>query len=980
MLFSDVLRNRAGFDDPLDKIRAYADQLVATAQSAVDSAVADKRAKAEQTLTQARADRDRILPPAPSTTPAAADGSIAPLALQDGYAGSATWPALFDGTTDQPGLRPLAKALRDHASGMGGPALVARLASLPSWLGPSHGKLRDGGAAWEVKVGGQVYRLSMSARLTGPATASAPGATGSKVYERGNQWEEAGVTDITQTRLDATTTGQGVIDRLTDALPIKVQLSATATGRLGQTDSRATNLLHMEGLRANKMTQFDQTVAFRYRLREITALAKGQQNTGDATAALVVEVPTEGTKPHGTPRPSLHLTLNRMLPTENTRILDMTIVESIFNAIRDTGTARVGDLAYDTPRRGTVLTFENRRGLFRAMLATNGARIISVATADDFLDLGRDGHALIEAHYGPVQDIFFMEKAELENYDHGTDYAGHAHQETETERGGIQVDLMAPLSAGELGGRFAFGRETGSSRAHDNVNSWMEHRAWLRKDSSVYFIYVLVYYRVTIHQTGQLTRTHALGHMEMVTDQAGARQLGIPLDTLRSVVPTGLRAKEFGQQPGQRSLEGTPGPLEAAAQVEVSSIQQPPACWLAPGVLFVGDKARWHGAAEEVKSTMEVVRRARGPVVAVNRPVGPGADGFSAQALELSVLGMALLRYGLRRQRPVVLAMEHDERLMAVVRGYRSPVISRGTGTDGSRVWRLVDAGGGVVGSAPRLTGSLVAAADAAWSTGEDVAAVPAVLAGWLAQADWSQAGQYLLANVEALRGPDSSEAMSALLARDPDNRLLLAYDRVLALVRASEPGTALRVPVASVFDYLVSRPDRESRKPLDDQLVQLLWSVPALREQAVALAAGVFEFEEQRVPRPDGQPIGAPRPVDYGLANARVIAVITYVLAMPQAQAARLAARLRTHATTAGVDEQWDRLLHALISCEPSPYDRIYSLLRMEALRDLVAMQGIPGHATLTDCPAPDHAVVLDHLGDYIVSCGSDARYISAV
>ncbi|HKT05384.1 MAG TPA: hypothetical protein VJT31_38190 [Rugosimonospora sp.] len=493
-----------------------------------------------------------------------------------------------------------------------------------------------------------------------------------------------------------------------------------------------------------------------------------------------------------------------------------------------------------------------------------------------------------------------------------------------------------------------------------------------------------------------LAMVQVRAHEALLPDLGRHIQDGPPPATAGNAAPAALAV----EGPELDPPDPTPGPCDPAVmpapssgvpsaptkpQVAETSIRHPPATWFEQGVLFVGDKVRWLDLAEDLKSIMEAAPAATGPVIAVNRPTGLARDGFPAQAVELTALGMALFRYRRRHQRPVVLAMEHDKRLMALVRAYRSPAIGRKTDPDGTETWQLTDPDGAVVASAPRLTGSLLAAAGEAWTAAADVVTVPDVLARWLEQDSWPKSKHYLRANVEALLAPDIADAMSVILARDPDNRLLLAHARILASVRTTNgltsperrgdtPTTSTigtTVPATFLFDYLASQPDRDSRKQLDDEMVRLLWSVPAFREHAEAIAAGVFEFEEQRVPSPNGQPTGNPRPVDYGLANARLVAAITHLLAMSAAQAAQLAAQLAEKATTKDIDDKWDRLLTALKSCGPDPYDRIFSGLRIETLRDLVATQGIPGHATLADRAAPDHAHLLNDLGGYVFTCG---------
>ena len=79
--------------------------------------------------------------------------------------------------------------------------------------------------------------------------------------------------------------------------------------------------------------------------------------------------------------------------------------------------------------------------------------------------------------------------------------------------------------------------------------SWIEHRAWLRTDTSVFFVYTTLDYDITVTDSGGRTRTIAkTGLVELVTDLAGALALGIPELALQSVVPKSKRLKEFGRE------------------------------------------------------------------------------------------------------------------------------------------------------------------------------------------------------------------------------------------------------------------------------------------------------------------------------------------------------------------------------------------------------------------------------------------------
>ena len=187
------------------------------------------------------------------------------------------------------------------------------------------------------------------------------------------------------------------------------------------------------------------------------------------------------------------------------------------------------------------------------MLTDEGARVSSVAIGTDVLDLG-NGHATVRAKYGTVGQIYYMEKAEFENYDHGTDLAAHQKAAYDRQSEGVTVTAMGPTSVPAIygGGRITGAFEHGTAIVRDDT-SWIEHRAWLRADSSVFFVYVSAHYDIATTSGGTTTHRPGVGVVEIATDRAGALELGIPLETLQSVVPASkTKAESVMSRPCRR--------------------------------------------------------------------------------------------------------------------------------------------------------------------------------------------------------------------------------------------------------------------------------------------------------------------------------------------------------------------------------------------------------------------------------------------
>ncbi|WP_433650043.1 hypothetical protein ACQP2C_26510 [Micromonospora zamorensis] len=500
-----------------------------------------------------------------------------PVSLQHGLSWAAMWPMLY-GATDpaatsrqQTGYGKLSERLAQGAGTFRSPGLVALLTALPSWLSPYMAKMHDGGALWRFKADGRSFVVSMWAELVGPAWGSRPGGNGIKVYERGNRYRDASRRSKATRSVGLSGIGTGRPDDLNGGF-VSVSLGIGSARGEEQSDTRGSNLLFMTGLRANKLTDFNQMVRFKVTIEETTGrspteLVKkafgGQRPARRVSFTVdeehVVSVPTEGTMPKGAPKQEITFGLNSALPP-GILIEGIYGVKNIFEAVESAGVGK----AAEAPAADGHLNFETMQTSLGTMLSESGALFTAVSIHGAVLDPGRGG-LRVKARFSDVLQLSYMEKAEKEKYDHGTDLVADTDVSTRRENVAGSVTATGPVAPGQsVGGQVAAGRQWSRARGIDHT-AWIEHRAWLRRDSSVFFVFALLEYEVTLPGAKKSYKVH--GSVGMVVTKEEAIDWGIPEAALRSVVPADKRNKEFPRPDGagQSASEGpsaTPaGPL-----------------------------------------------------------------------------------------------------------------------------------------------------------------------------------------------------------------------------------------------------------------------------------------------------------------------------------------------------------------------------------------------------------------------------------
>ncbi|NBE83350.1 WXG100-like domain-containing protein [Micromonospora rubida] len=524
---------------------------------------------------------DEAPPPIPPAVRSLSTERLPPVSLQDGLSWAVMWPMLFNGGGAEAGFGGLSERLAAEAARFGEPELVNQVRSLPSWLSPYMAKMRDGGAAWTFRAGDRVFEVLMSAELVGPGRNSRPGGNGVKVYERGNAYRDATRRNVASTGVAGGLTGGGQPGVLDGHWGLTV--TGGRTKRVEQADTRGSNLLFMAGVRANKLMDFTQAVRFTATIREITSLGTRvvdgtvgrlmstvrdrdmplRSSTITVDEDHVVSVPDEGTVALGTPLPNLRTRLGRVLPP--TALVEGILgLRVIHEAVRSTRVGNVSDPA-TVPPATDQLTFETMRGSLAAMLTEQGAWFRSVATANEVVDPGHAG-LRVRARFGEVRQLYYMEKAELENYDHGTDLVAHNRSQNNRDNLAGTFTLGVEVAPGNsVGPQVSIGTERSRAVGTDQT-AWIEHRAWLRADTAVYFVYATLEYDISLPGTG-LAPMRRAGSVELVVNEKSATELGISTDTLRSVVPVKKPATELPGDagPSASSPAGPSAPPEPSA-------------------------------------------------------------------------------------------------------------------------------------------------------------------------------------------------------------------------------------------------------------------------------------------------------------------------------------------------------------------------------------------------------------------------------
>ncbi|MET8233659.1 hypothetical protein ABZS77_23605 [Micromonospora sp. NPDC005298] len=472
--------------------------------------------------------------------------------------GATVWQMLLSGGNEQTGVAPLVKALAKAAEPFESAGLANYVTSVPAIVNPFMGKALDGGMSQPyVDDDQRTFQITLRAEQVGQASGSHDSGSGTKSYTRGNdalnetrRWTSANAVVGSSGGLGQPFhPEEGDTKSGFDLGFVAASVVGGFTRATGRSDTHGSNLLTMAGARVNNLTGYSQNVRFSGTIKETTpgttaALKKivgaGRKDQPfEVTVKLLVSEPTGGSTTLGADRPRPAFGLSRTLP-ETAQVLSIRGLGAIHEAISSAGLARSGTLN-DTRYQLNYETFPKK---LRAMLTDEGARFRSLSTATADLDAGSRGF-IVKARVAEVEDLYWVAKAEIEKYDHGTDLVGHGASETLRSNmvGAITV-AGAPDLVNWVGGTGSVGTQRGTTRGTDQTR-WNEHRAWLRTSTALFVVHARLQYEVTWPGKRGVQKIPAIGYTDIVVSKADARALGIPDEALAAVVPAESRTKEF---------------------------------------------------------------------------------------------------------------------------------------------------------------------------------------------------------------------------------------------------------------------------------------------------------------------------------------------------------------------------------------------------------------------------------------------------
>ncbi|MET8118528.1 hypothetical protein [Micromonospora sp. NPDC005189] len=477
--------------------------------------------------------------------------------------GVTVWQMLLSGGNEQTGVAPLVKALAKAAEPFKSSGLANYVKTVPAIVNPFMGKALDGGMSQSyVDDDRRTFQITLRAEQVGQASGSHDSGSGTKSYTRANDALNETRRFTSANALVGSSGGMGQ--------PSQPEEGDTAAGfdfgfvaasvqggfsrATGRSDTHGSNLLSMAGARVNNLTGYSQNVRFFGTIEETTpsttaALKKivgvGRKDQPfDVTVKLIVSEPTGGSATLGADRPRPDFGLSQTLP-ETAQVLSIRGLGAMHTAISSVGLGRRGTLK-DTSNQLNYETFPKNLG---AMLRDEGARFRSLSTAIADLDAGPRGF-IVKARVAEVEEIYWVAKAEIEKYDHGTDLVGHgASDNVRSNMVGALTVAAPPDAFNWVGGTGSVGTQRGTTRGTDQTR-WNEHRAWLRTSMALFVVHARLQYEVAWPGKRGVRKIPAIGYTDIVVSKADARALGIPDEALAAVVPAESRAKEFPDYAG----------------------------------------------------------------------------------------------------------------------------------------------------------------------------------------------------------------------------------------------------------------------------------------------------------------------------------------------------------------------------------------------------------------------------------------------
>ncbi|MFG1893053.1 hypothetical protein ACGFIP_03375 [Micromonospora zamorensis] len=497
--------------------------------------------------------------------------------------GVTLWQMLVSGGNEQTGVAPLVKALAEAAEPFKSNGLATYVTSVPSSVNPFMGKSLDGGTSlFYSSPDSRTFKISLRAEQVGHASGSHDSGSGAKSYTRGNDaLNEARRWNSTHALAGGSgglfqpdEPEQGAEPQGFESGFVAFSPQGGFSRTTGRSDAHGSNLLNMEGVRASNLTGYFQNVRFhgsieettpstRARLKNLFGTPENVQNF-DVTVRLIENEPTGGSTALGADQRPLDFGLSQTLP-QTAQVVSIRGLADMHTAIVSVKSIRIGR-PKGTSNQLNYETFPKKLG---AMLTDEGARFQSLSTATADLDAGPNGF-IVKARFAEVEDLYWVEKAEIEKYNHGTDIVSHTALDTLRANGGASVTVAGPVNlVNWVGGTVSAGKQRSTTVGTDQQRS-NERRAWLRRTGPLFVVHARLQYEIEWPDRRGVFKIPAIGYTDIVVSKTDAQAMGIPDDALAAVIPEASRNKEFpghAARAAAKPNKPSAAPLSAAHRV-----------------------------------------------------------------------------------------------------------------------------------------------------------------------------------------------------------------------------------------------------------------------------------------------------------------------------------------------------------------------------------------------------------------------------
>ncbi|MEU1395489.1 hypothetical protein ABZ403_05390 [Micromonospora zamorensis] len=497
--------------------------------------------------------------------------------------GVTLWQMQVSGGNEQTGVAPLVKALAAAAEPFKSNGLATYVTSVPSSVNPFMGKSLDGGTTlFYNSPDSRTFKITLRAEQVGHASGSHASGSGAKSYTRANdalnearRWNSThAVAGGSGGLFQPDKPEQGAEPEGFDSGFVAFSLQGGFSRTTGRSDAHGSNLLNMEGVRTNNLTGYFQNVRFHGSIEETTPstmarlkslfVASDKVQKFDVTVRLIVNEPTGGSTGLGADQRPLDFGLSQTLP-KTAQVVSIRGLAEMHAAIVSVKSIRIG-----RPKgTGDQLNYETFPKKLGAMLTDEGARFQSLSTAAADLDAGPGGF-IVKARVAEVESLFWVEKAEIEKYNHGTDVVSHTAVDILRANGGASVTVAGPADlVNWVGATVSAGKQRSTNVATDQQRS-NERRVWLRRAGPLFVVHARLQYEIEWPDRRGVFKIPAIGYMDVVVSKTDAQAMGIPDDALAAVMPADSRDKDFpgyAARAAAKPNKPSAAPLSAAHRV-----------------------------------------------------------------------------------------------------------------------------------------------------------------------------------------------------------------------------------------------------------------------------------------------------------------------------------------------------------------------------------------------------------------------------